>query len=287
MSISDPRVETGSRTADRTAVKPIADAPNLATPLPLSVPDDSGGTHAASPQHTISDRDLTLMQSLATLSCVALPLSLLLLSRLSSASVNASAELLANIKLDSLFPGAVVLALALGGTYRVAHRRLQPTHPQLRQLSFGVGCGCVLALAIGEFLHGAFGTAEPYATQLVMAVIVAIGVITAGTRRPALLVAYADHARVLVVGSGTTANRVMLSVRQEPAMTLVGRAVDGDTVNAGAIGRVTDLPELCRQLGVDRLLVAASEHSSAESLDIYRRLENSVPAHRNSATLPS
>jgi len=59
-------------------------------------------------------------------------------------------------------------------------------------------------------------------------------------------------------------------------MTLVGRAVDGDTVDAGAIGRVTDLPELCRQLGVDRLLVAASEHFSAESLDIYRRLQDSV-----------
>ena len=60
-------------------------------------------------------------------------------------------------------------------------------------------------------------------------------------------------------------------------MTLVGRAVDGDTVDAGAIGRVTDLPSAsARQLGVDRLLVAASEHFSAESLDIYRRLQDSV-----------
>ena len=50
----------------------------------------------------------------------------------------------------------------------------------MRELSFGVGCGCVLALAIGAFLHGAFGTPEPYATQLVMAVIVTIGVITVG-----------------------------------------------------------------------------------------------------------
>jgi len=59
-------------------------------------------------------------------------------------------------------------------------------------------------------------------------------------------------------------------------MTLVGRAVEGDTVDAGAIGKVTDLPELCRQLEVDRILVAASNEVSTEALDIYRWLRNSV-----------
>ena len=191
--------------------------------------------------------------------------------------MNASGKLLTNMELDSLFPVAVVLALALGGVYRVAHRRLQPSaFLELRELSFCVGCGCVLALAIGEFLHGAFGTPEPNATQLVMAVIVTIGVITVGHVVLRFLLRTLTTTRVLVVGSGTTADRVMLSVRQEPALTLVGRAVDGDTVDAGAIGRVTDLPELCRQLGVHRILVAASEQSSTESLDIYRRLQNSV-----------
>ena len=136
----------------------------------------------------------------------------------------------------------------------------------------------MLALAIGSFLHGAFGTNEPYATQLVMAVIIAIGVITV---RDSVVLRFSlrklTTTRVLVISSGLAADRIMLSVRQEPAMTLVGRAVDGvDTVDAGAIGRVTDLPELCRQLGVHRLLVAASEQFSADSLDIYRRLQNSV-----------
>ena len=110
---------------------------------------------------------------------------------------------------------------------------------ELRDLSFAVGCGCVLALAIGEFLHSAFGTPEPYPTQLVMAVIVAIGVITVGRIVLRFFLRRLTTTRVLVVGSGTTADRVMLSVRQEPAMTLVGRAVDGDTVDAGAIGRVS------------------------------------------------
>ena len=185
---------------------------------------------------------------------------MILLSHVSSVPVNASGELLTNIRVDSLFPVALVLALALGGVYRVANRRLQPSaFLELRDLSFGVGCGCVLALAVGAFLHGVFGTAEPYPTQLVMAVIVTIGVITVGRIVLRFFLRTLTTTRVLVVGSGTTADRIMLSVRQDPAMTLVGRAVDGDTVDAGAIGRVTDLPELCRQLEVHRILVAASE----------------------------
>ncbi len=280
MSISDPRVKSGTRTdkaGNRTPVSPVAGEPNLATSLPL--PDDSDGIRAASPYRTVNDRDLTLMQVSCDFvcACIAVPLSLLLLSRLSSVRVNAPGRLLANMQVDSLFPVAVVIALALGGVYRVAHRRLQPSaFLELRELSFGVGCGCVIALAVGSFLHGAFGTAEPYATQLVMAVIVAIGVITVGRVVLRFFLRTLTTTRVLVVGSGATADRIMLSVRQEPAMTLVGRAVDGDTVDAGAIGRLTDLPELCRQLGVHRILVAASDRFSAESLDIYRRLQDSV-----------
>jgi exopolysaccharide biosynthesis polyprenyl glycosylphosphotransferase len=275
MSISDPKV-VSSRTVGRAQG---AGGGKVATSLAPSGQEDRDDTHAASPRHTISDSGLTLTQISCDFicACIAVPLSLLLLSSLSSASVNSSGRLLTNIELDSLFPVAVVLALALAGVYRVAHRRLQPSaFLELRELSFCVGCGCVLALAIGEFLHGAFGTAEPYATQLVMAVIVAVGVITVGHIVLRFLLRTLTTTRVLVVGSGTTADRVMLSVRQEPSMTLVGRAVDGETIDAGAIGRVTDLPELCRQLKIHRILVAASEHSSAESLAIYRLLQNSV-----------
>ena len=267
------------KTRKRRAVHAGTDEPNLAAPPPPPVPHDSGSRAAASRSRTISDRDLMLTQVSCDFvcACIALPFALLVLSKLSSVPVNASGRLLANMEIDSLFPVAVVLALALGGVYRVTHRRLQPSaFLELRELSFGVGCGCVLALAIGSFLHGTFGTNEPYATQLVMAVIAAIGLITVGRIVLRFFLRKLTTTRVLVVGSGTTADRVMLGVRQEPAMTLVGRAVEGDTVDAGAIGRVTDLPELCRQLQVDRILVAASEQSSAESLDIYRRLQDSV-----------
>ena len=99
---------------------------------------------------------------------------------------------------------AVVVALALGGVYRVTHRRLQPSaFLEIRELSFGVGCGCVLALAIGSLLHALFGTAEPYATQLVMAVIVTIASITLGRMVLRFFLHTLTTTRVLVVGAGT------------------------------------------------------------------------------------
>jgi exopolysaccharide biosynthesis polyprenyl glycosylphosphotransferase len=275
MSISDPKVREG----ERRAVNAVAEAPHFAIPPAFDRAQDDGPATAAPLTRAISDRELTLVQLSCDFVCVclALPLSLFLLSLLSSVPVNASSQLITNLTVDSLFPVAVVIALAFGGVYRVTHRSLQPSaFLEMRELSFGVGGGCVLALAIGSLLHGTLGTIEPYATQLVAAVIVTIGVITIGR----VVLRFFLHAlttnRVLVVGVGTTADRIMLSVRQDPGMTLVGRAVDGDTLDAGAIGRVPDLPELCRQLDVHRILVAPRDSFTAESLDIYRQLQDFV-----------
>jgi exopolysaccharide biosynthesis polyprenyl glycosylphosphotransferase len=230
-----------------------------------------------SPYRTITDKELTLVQISCDFvcACIALPLSLVLLSHLSAVPVNASGRLVTNMQIDSLFPVAVVIALASGGIYRVTHRRLQPnSFLEIRELSFGVGEGCVLALAIGSLLHVLFATSEPYATQLVMAVIVTVGTITVGR----IILRYFLHAltttRVLVVGAGTTADRIVLSVRQDAGMTLVGRiADDGD---ADALGQVADLPRLCRQLDVHRVLVAARDEFSVEAMDVYRELQDFV-----------
>jgi exopolysaccharide biosynthesis polyprenyl glycosylphosphotransferase len=245
-------------------------------PLPKSARD--GRPLGEPPYRAISDQELTLVLICCDFlcACLALPLALILLSHLSTVAVNAPRELVSNLTIDSIFPVTVVLALAIGGIYRVAHRPLQPSaFLEMRELSFGVGCGCVLALAVGSLLHGIFGVTEPYATQLVAAVIVAIAVITVGRMVVRSFLRALMTTRVLVVGSGTTADRIMLSVRQDPGMTLVGRAVDNDTVDSGAIGRVADLPELCRQLDVHRVLVTERSFS-ADALDTYRDLQDFV-----------
>lgn len=276
MSISESKVGT----AEPTAASGTADQPNFAIPPELSVPRRRRHQlRGATPYRSISDRELTLVQLSCDFicACVALPVALVILSALSSVPTNAPSQFAFSLKIDSFYPVAVVLALAFGGVYRVTHRQLQPSaFLEFRELSFGVGCGCVLTLAVGSFFHGMFGTIEPIATQLVTAVLVTVGMITLGR----IVLRFFLHAltttRVLVVGAGQTAERIMMNVRQDPGMTLVGRVVDSDQADAGALGRITDLPDLCRRLDVHRILVAAGDTFSSESIDTYRDLQDFV-----------
>jgi lipopolysaccharide/colanic/teichoic acid biosynthesis glycosyltransferase len=234
--------------------------------------------------HSVTDRTLQVVQVFTDFACacIALPLSLFLLSIVSNQRYNSIQNLGSNLKLDSYFPAAAIVALALGGMYRVTHRRLQPSaFLEMRELCFGVGSGCVLAIATGALLHVVVGITEPNATQLVFAVIGTVVVISIGRMTMRYFLHALTTTRVVVVGSGKIVDRVLLSVRQDPGMTLVGRVVDpdvmgGDVGKTGAIGHVSDLPRLCHQLDVHRILVASPDKVSAESLDTYRQLQESV-----------
>ena len=271
MKIFDSRVRVET---ESTAAAATVDDPNFAIPT-LRSP----GQRSPSSRRTITDGELTLLQICCDFicACIALPLSLLFLSLFSAVQVNQLDRLTVNAKLDSFFPVAVVIALAVGGVYRVTHRRLQPSaFLEIRELSFGVGCGCVLTLAAGSFFHATSATIEPNPTQLVMAVLVTVLVITLGRMVLRYFLHTLTTTRVVVVGAGTTAERIMLSVRQDAGMTLVGRVVDGDLPDPGTLGRVGDLPDLCRRLDVHRVLVTPRDEFSNESLDIYRQLQESI-----------
>lgn len=276
MSISESKVGT----VEPTAASGLADEPNFVIPPELSLPRERRRHRRdASPYRSVSDRELTLMQLSCDFicACISLPVALLILSALSSVPTNAPAQFGLSIRIDSFFPVAVVLALAFGGVYRVTHRQLQPSaFLEFRELSFGVGCGCVLTLAVGSLFHATFGTIEPIATQLVSATIVAVGVITLGRIGLRFFLHNLTTTRVLVVGGGQTAERIMMNVRHDPGMTLVGRVVEGGFSEAGALGSVADLPDLCRRLDVHRILVAAGDRFSSESLDTYRDLQDFV-----------
>jgi exopolysaccharide biosynthesis polyprenyl glycosylphosphotransferase len=275
MSIFNQKVGQSESTAANSAVSP----PNFAVPAKLPEPGSLGAGSKQTQSRSISDGELALVQMSVDFvcACIALPLSLYLLSIISTASANSLHLIGNNTAIDCLFPVAVVVALALGGMYRISHSRLQPSaFLEMRELSFGVGAGCVLALTVGAFLHVTFGTTEPIATQLVMAVIVTIGVISVGRIITRFFLHSLTCTRVLVVGTGKLVDRIMLSVNQDPGMFLVGRAVDGDVVDGDAIGRVSDLPRLCSQLNVHRVLVASPNQVSTESLNTYRQLQESV-----------
>ncbi len=269
-----------ANTVESTAANAYTDDANFSIHTPLDRPGELRRRHrATTPYRSVSDRELSLMQVCNDFicACLALPLALILFSHISTLPVNSQSNLISNLTIDSFFPVAVVISLAIGGVYRTTSQRLQPSaFLEARELGFGVGVGCVLGLAVGALLHGFFGVVEPYPTQLVAAVIVGVVVITIGR----MLLRYFLHAlttsRVLVVGAGTAVDRMMLSVGQDPGMTLVGRVVDSDRPLDGALGRLEDLPKICEELDVHRILVAPSGQFSPEVLNIYRALSETV-----------
>ncbi len=99
MSVSDPKVDD----REPTAANAVAEDSNFAIPDRLQVPAASLPLPS---YRTITDRELTLVQICCDFvcACIALPLALLLLTRLSAVPVNSSAELMTNLQIDALFP---------------------------------------------------------------------------------------------------------------------------------------------------------------------------------------
>ena len=209
--------------------------------------------------------------------CLALPLSLLVLSGISPAHINSGHMLLHNLAQDALFPVAVVLALAVSGLYRSARRALQPsTFTEMKDLFIGASLGGIVFLAFGAVWHLAFATSEFVVSQLLMAVLAASVLLVVGRALVRAAIARYHTTRVVVVGSGPLEDRIKTYLHIHRGMELVGRVVDADRADEGALGTVRDLPAICQALHIDRIIVGFPDRGAAESVGIYRALQDQV-----------
>ena len=114
--MADGRVPRAAATAARTGRRRASQRSVAGDPhSPTATDRPHGHRRAALPRSaTGSSRSVQICCDFVC-ACIALPLSLIVLSqRLRGARRTRPAQLLTNIKVDSLFPVAVVLALALG-----------------------------------------------------------------------------------------------------------------------------------------------------------------------------
>ena len=75
--------------------------------------------------------------------------------------------------------------------------------------------------------------------------------------------------RVLVVGSGTVADRLVTRLQRSGRIDVVGMVDDDPLPGYKSLGSLADIPNLCRNLHIDRILVAFSatpSHDVIESL---------------------
>lgn len=86
--------------------------------------------------------------------------------------------------------------------------------------------------------------------------------------------------RILVVGTGHVAERLTARLSRCSDTHVVGYVDDADDVSecrTAVLGGLVDLPNLCREHRIDRIIVAFSRTPDHDTLELLRRLEGQVP----------
>jgi exopolysaccharide biosynthesis polyprenyl glycosylphosphotransferase len=247
----------------------LVDAPDL---LDFDVDDEVGAAPIAGDRWPA----IWLLAFDLVTATIALPLALLLLAMISPAESNSLSKFWVNAESDASFPVAIVIALALAGFYRSSRwARYQSSFSELKELAIALCAGCVLSIAFSLTLHLTFDVTESNSTQLLLAAIVAIALITVAH---ATLSAFRRgvHTRVLIVGSGSLVDRIATYSSLTKGVEVVGRVVDASAAEEGSLGTVNDLPQLCQKFRANRIIVAFPTVLSHNSVTVFRSLPASV-----------
>jgi exopolysaccharide biosynthesis polyprenyl glycosylphosphotransferase len=209
--------------------------------------------------------------------CLALVVALPFLATYSRVPSNSLQHFWGNIGANALFPFAVVLAIAIGGTYRTNQGQLGASmFKELKDVLFAVSVGCVITLTVGSYIHAVAGTGRPVVAQEVVAVVLAVVFISAGRFILRASLHTLTATRVLIVGSGTLTDRITTYLGLRHGVEIVGHVVGEEELDAGALGTVNDLPALCRELNVQQIIVGFPSCHSEKFVGIYRQLQSDV-----------
>jgi exopolysaccharide biosynthesis polyprenyl glycosylphosphotransferase len=183
---------------------------------------------------------------------------------------------------------AYLLSLAAYGMYRRERRRLfASSFPDLVNLAHGLAAGALLTLAASHLLRRVADVTPAISlTGVVLVSLPALVVIPAARAVGGLLVARRGmiRSRVVILGSGTVADSVARRIAKFDDVELLGCVDDPGTftdggrgvTSLGLLGRIADLPELCRVLDVDRVVVAFSPTEAPRIADTLRLLDRGV-----------
>jgi exopolysaccharide biosynthesis polyprenyl glycosylphosphotransferase len=83
--------------------------------------------------------------------------------------------------------------------------------------------------------------------------------------------------RILIIGTGQVAARLVARLSRCHDTVVVGQVDDDPIEGSGVLGGLDDLPDLCQQYRVDRVIVAFSKSSAHQTLAKLRSLDGRVP----------
>jgi exopolysaccharide biosynthesis polyprenyl glycosylphosphotransferase len=173
---------------------------------------------------------------------------------------------------------ALGLSLHLHGLYRRPASRLRPSRwwpPWV--IARCLPTAALIALgAEAIFFRGDRVTV----TAAVAMTLPAVVLIPFGRRLLVRIIGPPAVARILIVGAGQVAQRLTARLSRCSDVHVVGCVDfvdDAEKSSTAVLGGLEDLPKLCQEHRVDRIIVAFSRHSDCETLELLRRLEGKVP----------
>lgn len=238
---------------------------------------DAAVAHRAPPARARRSTAWPMVLADFTALWVAVVVGLVALAELSGAEVNSLARLGSNIADEADFPFLTVASIGVYGLY--CRRGFRPTSfGDLANMAHAVAVGAFLSLGLGVLLHQLaarpeVGPAQLTATAVAALVAVLVGRTVSRWMRHELR---GRVVRVLVVGSGMMVDRVKRYVADDPGVEVVGCIDDDPVPGHRVLGGIGDLPRLCDELQVDRLLIGFSRTHPSITVDQLRPLQGKV-----------
>jgi exopolysaccharide biosynthesis polyprenyl glycosylphosphotransferase len=171
-----------------------------------------------------------------------------------------------------------VLALAvsfhLHGMYRKPDSLLRPSRwwrPWM--IGRSLPTAVLLALGVQAVIYGERTTLTASAAMALPAIVL----VPIGRRVVVRIFGPPAVARILIVGSGQIAERLNARLARCSDIRVVGVADDQTNPSLQPrLGSIASVPELCAQHRIDRVIIAFSETSDSEILNMMRRLNGRV-----------
>jgi exopolysaccharide biosynthesis polyprenyl glycosylphosphotransferase len=169
---------------------------------------------------------------------------------------------------------AMAVTLHLRGLYRRPASRLRPSEwwgPAV--IARCLPTAALLALASDAFVFrgGRMTLTAAVAMTLPAIVLVPVG------RRVIVRMFDPTVTRILVIGTGPISDRLISRLRRCPDTRVVGHVDDNAAPGARVLGGLADLPDVCADYAIDRVIIAFPNTSDAIVLEALRKLEGQVP----------
>lgn len=193
-------------------------------------------------------------------------------------------------ELEVLYLPLWSVALAVYGAYRRADRRVRTTSfLDLGRIAHGLVLGSILAMVISATLRRWYGF---HRLGWIEVTCIAVPTLVAMPLVRAAMASYPRRrgtrtSRIVVLGSGEITSSAIRRLQAIPELDVLGYVEDQEELvgrpTAGRwLGEISELPAICSDYGVDRVIVAFIGANSQWAVEVLRQ----IPVHTRVSVVP-